>query len=299
MILALVAAMAAVQPQMLFTVDPQHRLIEGVATDGKAIWVSSLIDRQILECRKNCKTIATLPEGVHPFAIAWDSKRQRLWVAADCPPGVPFIKACEQGSVMALDRQGKVRTRLSPSAGSFHPGDVSVSGGGVFVSDSQNGAVYRLSPSDKALTALVAPGIGKSGQGSVADAAGKQLIVADYSQGIAAIDLATGARTLLPRQDGKPLRGVDGLARCGDTIFAIYNGAAPGRLLTINMRPGGIEFGEAIEELELPDPTQLAFDGRRLLVVSDSGWEKAGKGEARASGAPVIAIPIGADCKPL
>jgi len=299
-IFAAVASLAlAAEPATPIIIDPGHRLIEGVATDGPTIWVSSLIDRQILECQKRCRTIATLPNGLHPFAIAWDSKRQRLWIAADCPPGVPFIKACERGALIALDRSGRTRSRISPPAGSFHPGDVSTSGRQVFVSDSQNGAVYRLLPSGKALTALVAPGTGKSGQGSVLDRSGKKLIVADYSQGIASIDLATGERTLLPRQDGKPLRGVDGLARCGDTIFGIYNGAAPGRLLTIRMRPGGIEYGELMEGLELPDPTQVAFDGERLLMVPDSGWERAGKGAPRTSGAPIVAIPLDKNCKPL
>ena len=300
MIFAAVAALAlAAEPATAVTIDPSHRLIEGIATDGRTIWASSLIDRQILECRKRCRTIATLPEGLHPFAIAWDNKWQRLWVAADCPPGVPFIKACERGALLALDRAGRTRSRISLSAGSFHPGDVSASGGRVFASDSQNGAVYRLLPSGQALSALVAPGVGKSGQGSALDRSGKKLIVADYSQGFASIDLATGERTLLPRQDGKPLRGVDGLTRCGDTIFGIYNGAAPGRLLTVSMRPGGIEYGELIDGLELPDPTQVAFDGKRLLVVSDSGWERAGKGLPRTSGAPILAIPLDKDCKPL
>jgi hypothetical protein len=297
--LAAALALAAAQPATVVTVDPRHRLIEGVATDGKTIWVSSLIDRQILRCSNSCATIATLPEGLHPFAIAWDFSRQRLWVAADCPPGVPFIKACERGALIALDRRGQIRTRISPPAGSFHPGDVAASKGQVFVSDSQNGSIYRLLPSGKALMALVAPGIGKSGQGTALDARARQLIAADYSQGIASIDLASGERTLLPRQDGKPLRGIDGIARCGDTYFAIYNGASPGRLLTIKMRTGGIEFDEAIQGLELPDPTQIAYDGKRLLVVSDSGWEKASKDAPRSGGAPILAIPLGKDCTPL
>ena len=107
MILAALAALASpVQPATAATIDPNHRLIEGVASDGRTIWVSSLIDRQILQCKKRCKTIATLPEGLHPFAIAWDAVRQRIWVAADCPPGVPFITACERGALIALDKQG-------------------------------------------------------------------------------------------------------------------------------------------------------------------------------------------------
>ena len=291
--------LAAAQPQAVLTVEPGHALIEGVASDGRTIWLSSLIGRQILACTKACTTLASMPAGLHPFAIAWDARAKRLWVAADCPPGVPFIAECDRGALLGLDSRGKIRTWVAPMSGPFHPGDVSAANGEVFVSDSQNGAVYRLAPNAKALLTLVAPGVGKSGQGTALSADGKRLIVADYSQGIAAIDLATGARTLLPRQDGKPLRGVDGLARCGDTWFGIYNGASPGRLLTVTMRPGGIEYGELIEGLELPDPTQLTFDGKRLLVVANAGWEGAMKGTPRTEGTPILAIPLGKDCKPI
>ena len=86
MILALAAA-AALQPQTLFTVDPQHRLIECVASDGRNIWVSSLIDRQILECA--CATadytgmgttVVAVQEhdGVLSVAHAGDSRAYRL-----------------------------------------------------------------------------------------------------------------------------------------------------------------------------------------------------------------------------
>ena len=289
----------AAQPQTILTVDPKHSLIEGVASDGSTIWLSSLVDRQILACDKACTTLATLPRGLHPFAISWDARSKRLWVAADCPPGVPFIAECDRGALLGLDSRGKIRTWVAPMGIAFHPGDVSSANGEVFVADSQSGAVYRLAPNAKSLLTLVAPGVGKSGQGSALSADGKRLLVADYSQGIAAVDLATGARTLLPRQDGKPLRGVDGMARCGNTWFGAYNGASPGRVLTITTRPGGITYGELIADLKLPDPTQLAFDGKRLLVVVNSGWEGAMKGTPRSEGAPIIAIPLGKDCRPL
>ncbi|WP_294123623.1 hypothetical protein [Sphingomonas sp.] len=298
MILAAIAALVS-QPVTVATIDPGHRLIEGVASDGRTIWVSSLIDRQILQCRKSCTTIATLPEGLHPFAIAWDSKRKRLWVAVDCPPGVPFIKACERGALIALDKRGKVRNRISPFIGSFHPGDVSASNGEVFVSDSQNGMVFRLVSNDHAIMAVVLPGAGKSGQGTALAVDGKTLVVSDYSQGIATVDVPTFKRTLLPRLADKPLlRGVDGLARCGDTYFGIYNGSTPGRLLKLTIGKDGADYADLIEGLRLPDPTQVAFDGKRLLLVADSGWELALKGETRTKGAPILAIPLGKDCKP-
>jgi hypothetical protein len=296
----IVAALALLtsQPQTILTVDPGHRLVEGVASDGKMIWVSSILDRTVLECRASCRTLARLPEGLHPFGIAWDRARKRLWVAADCPPKVAGIKECERGALIALDQRGRIRSRTAPTAGKFHPGDVSASPGGVMVSDSQNGAVYRLA--GNALAAVVAPRVGKSGQGSAIGADGKRLVVADYSQGITSIDLGSGARTLLPRQDGKPLRGIDGLVRCGTTFFGIYNGQAPGTLVSFTVTDRGLTYDQPLGDTTLPDPTQIAFDGKRLLIVADSGWATLDKPDfVRKSGAPVIAIPLGKDCKPL
>jgi hypothetical protein len=297
MILALAAA-AALQPQTVVTVDPSHRLIEGVASDGKTIWLSSLIDRQILACRKQrCKTLATLPEGLHPFAVAWDRSRKYLWVAADCPPGVSFIKACMAGAVMAFDAKGKVRARIGPTVGDFHPGDVSAADGQVFASDSQNGMVYRLTPNGKALMAIVLPGVGKSGQGSAYDKANNRLIVADYSQGITAIDLETNARTLVLRENDKPLRGIDGLMRCGRGFLGVYNGQSPGQLIAFTIEGGKLKLREAVEGYRMPDPTQVTSDGKRLLAVPNAGWEMAMKGNGpRTEGAPIVSFPLSAVC---
>jgi hypothetical protein len=53
------------------------------------------------------------------------------------------------------------------------------------------------------------------------------------------------------------------------------------------------------EDGSLGDPTQIAYDGRRLLIVADSGWANLDKpGSARASGAHIRSIPLGSDCKP-
>ncbi|MEP6983063.1 MAG: hypothetical protein ABI853_05395 [Sphingomicrobium sp.] len=296
-LLALAAA-AAVQPQTVPTIDPRHRLVEGVASDGTTIWVSSILDRQILACRPTCRTIATLPAPLHPFAIAWDAGRKRLWVAADCPPGVAAIKPCERGALIALNTAGQVVTRIATPSGSFHPGDVSAAAGGVFVSDSQNGAVYQLAKSGYALTALIAPGVGKSGQGTSLDADGQKLLVADYSQGVGVVDLATGTRTLLPRQDGEPLRGIDGVTRCGSTYYGIYNGSTPGTLVSITLEGDRLRVDQPLGSVTLSDPTQVAYDGKRLLLVADSGWATIDKPEfKRTSGAPIVAIPLSADCK--
>ena len=47
----------------------------------------------------------------------------------------------------------------------------------------------------------------------------------------------------------------------------------------------------------LLDPTQIAYDGKRLLVVGNSGWAGIDKSGARTKGASVEAIPLTAGCE--
>ena len=298
--LLLAAAAAAVQPQPVLTIDPKHRLVEGVASDGKTIWVSSILDRKILACSTTCRTLATLPAPLHPFAIAWDGDQKRLWVAAHCPPGVAAIKPCERGALIALDARGRVQTRIATAAGAFHPGDVSASPAGVFVSDSQNGAIYFVARKASRLIPVVKPGVGKSGQGTALSEDGKQLLVADYSQGVGVIDVISGTRKILPRSNGKPLRGVDGLVRCGGTYYGVYNGENPGTVVEISPGESELTLNQPLgENGTLNDPTQIAYDGSRLLIVENSGWAELDKPAAeRTASARIVAIPVDPDCKP-
>lgn len=290
------AAAAALQPEPILTIDPRHRLVEGVASDGSTIFVSSVLDRQILACRTTCRTLAILPPGLHPFGLAWDATRKRLWVAADCPQGVPGIKPCNSGALVGLTAGGRLMTRISPLSGSFHPGDVSASAKGVFVSDSQSGAVYGFGRSGYSLVPLIRPGVGKSAQGTAVSEDGKRLLVSDFALGIATVDLSTRNRTLLPRPDGKPLRGVDGLAVCGSIYYGIYNGTAPGALLAITPGEGGLTMEQPLGDASLSDPTQIASDGKRLLLVIGSGWGDIDKQPTRETGAEIVAVPIKPDC---
>ena len=287
------------QPQNLLTIDPKHRIVEGVASDGQTIWVSSILDRQILACSKACRTIVTLPEPLHPFGLAWDWGRKILWVAADCPPGVPVIRPCDRGALVGVSPGGKIRYRFAPK-GSFHPGDVSASQGAIFVSDSQNGLVWGLlSGRRDGLRAINRPGDGKSAQGTALMPSGTDVIVADYSRGIGRINLKTTATTWLSRQDGKPMRGIDGLIRCGSVYFGVYNGSAPGALVLIRPTAMGLAIELPLVRGALPDPTQVAYDGKRLLLVADSGWATIDKpGFVRAQGAPIVAVPFSGDCRP-
>ena len=272
LLLALTAAADA--PEAVYSAPAQHRLIEGVATDGSTVWLSSVLDRTILIRRAGTDASIAMPAGtLHPMGLAWDSRRNWLWVATDCPD-LPGVAKCESGALVALDRKGRLKAKLSAGPG-FHPGDVSAAGGAVFVSDSLNGAVYRLTGGT--LEPLIAPGVARSAQGTALTADGKHLVVADYGRGVATVDLKTKVRTLLPMADGKPLRGLDGLVRVGADYYAIHNGSSPGSLIRFRIVGGQIDVTVVQRGTPLADPTQLALDGGRLLVVADAGWPSASK----------------------
>ncbi len=288
LLLALSAATDA--PTTIYSAPPQHRLVEGVATDGQTIWLSSVLDRTILIRRADANASMAMPAGtLHPMGLAWDARRNWLWIATDCPD-LPDVAKCESGALVAVDRKGRLTAKVSPGPG-FHPGDVSTANGEVFVSDGLNGAVYRLR--GRQLDPLIAPGVARSAQGTALTADGRHLVVADYGRGIATVDLKTKARTLLPMAGDKPLRGLDGLVRVGEEYYAIHNGSSPGSLVRLRINGAQIDVAVVQRGAPLADPTQLARDGNRLLIVADAGWPGASKPDQPPRGADtLVAFPL-------
>ncbi|WP_109806657.1 hypothetical protein [Sphingosinithalassobacter portus] len=288
--LALAFFATASSPEVIFSVPEQHRLVEGIATDGETIWLSSVLDRTILVRAGGATDSFALPAGTsYPLGLAWDATRGWLWVATDCPD-LPDIPRCDSGALIALDRTGQLMASVSPGEG-FHPGDVSAAGGGVFVSDGLNGAVYRLR--GDTLETLVAPGVGRSAQGSALTEDGTRLVVADYGRGVAMIDLATGERTLLPMAGDRPLRGLDGLVRVGADYYAVHNGSSPGSLVRFRIEGAAIDVAVIHHGAPLVDPTQIASDGAQLLIVADAGWPGASDPQAPHRGPDtVVALPL-------
>lgn len=295
--LALLAAAAAqAEPVTVFSVPASEHLIEGIAADGRTIWVTSVLDRHVVAWRSGRFKRIDMPASAGaPFAIAYDARRRWLWIATNCLDD-PKTEHCGTPSLIAIDRKGLLRRQLVPG-GDFHPGDVSVDGERVFVSDSANGAVYRCTNDCRALDPLIRPTGRASAQGSAAYDNGRRLLVADYSRGIISIDLSTRAETLVTTADGKKLRGIDGLVRVGDRFIGVANAATPGALISFRVDVDGklwdiseVEIGKAIV-----DPTQLAVSGGDLLAIGDSQWARYGAGGSGRAGqqpTPIVRIRV-------
>ena len=295
----LAAAAAPAQPAAttVLTVPASHRLIEGIASDGETIWLSSVVDREILEWRPHhsLRVRHMPPDTARPLGLAYDAKRRWLWIATDCPE-IVAVDVCTGGGLIALDRAGRLAARLLPPTGAAHFGDVSVADGVVHVADSSNGAVYRCRDACTALETVIPPGIGRSAQGSAMFGGAGYVLVVDYSAGLAMVD-RTGTRTLLPREDGRPLRGVDGLARSGAWFVGIQNSQVPGVVFAFRLsadRQHVTDLRGLGGDTVFPEPTQIAVAGRKIYVVADAQWSAYDKGSAQRPAqhaTPVMMMP--------
>ena len=286
--IAAAALLATVQaPAVVATLDPKHRIVEGIASDGTDLWLSSILDRAILRCAATCALAFKLAGPGYPIGIAWDQSRQWLWVAMHCLE-LKGIAPCE-GELRAVDRKGRVRYSGRPGAG-FKPGDVSVHRGVVTVSDTANGSIYRLYRGRYSTVRTLLEG--RSAQGTATLPNGRTLVAADYSKGISTFPVPYGPHVDPKLADGKTVQGLDGLIAVGNRLFAVYNGRAPGKLVELAIRDRQLRYAEVADGGLLPDPTQLTLHRGALYLVGDSGWATIDKTPARASGATIVRIPL-------
>ncbi len=187
-----------------------------------------------------------------------------------------------------------------PANGDAHFGDVSVASNVVHVGDSSNGAVYRCRDACATLETVIPPGVNRSAQSSASYGDGR-LLVADYSVGIVSIDSA-GTRTPILREDERPLRGVDGLARAGDWFVGVQNSQSPGVVLAFRLAPDGKHMTD-LHVLgggpDFPEPTQVVVAGASIYVVADAQWaayDPAGPAPRPAQRAtPILILPVPVD----
>ncbi|MGZ4890279.1 MAG: hypothetical protein ACXWBH_13950 [Candidatus Angelobacter sp.] len=225
------------------------------------------------------------------LAVSPDPKRNALWMTASAMPGFTGFRKEDEGKALLLEvdaTSGKVLHRFAPAtSGPAVLGDMCVTDAGtVYVTDSIGGGVYRLHGDlQTAKLEKIADGL-FSPQTPVPAHDGKRLFVADYTMGIAVIDLqaanATGSPaakvTYLPHPENVAVVALDGLYLSGDSLIGIQNGTDPVRILRLRLNHAQTEItgAEVIEQAteRMGDPTHaVAVDGW-FYVSANVGWSK-------------------------
>lgn len=279
-----------------FVIDRLGLIPEGMAYDGKRFFVSSVRTKTIFA---GDREFATAPWGV--FGMAADPKRGVLWATTTALPQVEGFDAKDKGksALLRIDlRDGKILETLPAPEGEHHFGDVAVAPDGeVYVSDSNVPVIYRVE--NGALTELVR-GPFRSLQGLAVS--GATLFVADYSNGLFAIDRRTRDLRALRVPPSVSLLGIDGLyAVNANTLVATQNGTNPFRILRITLAPGGLAVSSVQTLLAnsplMGDPTLGVVANGRFYFNGNAQWELFGddgkiSDPLKLSEAVVLSVPL-------
>jgi sugar lactone lactonase YvrE len=277
-----------VRSTIAFNAPERDLLVEGIAHDPgtKTFFLSSVRQRKVLKSAGdgNWERLSGFDDSSmgSPLGLVFDASRLRLWIAAaGMPQGNASPGVLNRGNVVAID----MATGKAAHRGAFESGhsanDVALGGdGSVFFSDPEGRCVARLGVDGKVTRFGAGSGLRSPG-GVALSVDGKRLYVADWTNGLARIDLASGALSWLRPPPGATVLGIDGLVRDGDALIAIQNGVNPPRIARLRLSADGTSLASAeILERAVPEwdePTLGVVVDGDLFYVGSSQWPRYGE----------------------
>jgi hypothetical protein len=270
-----------------FTLREKGFVPEGLAYDSltDTFYLGSIYKRKIVAITSGgeVRDFATERDGLWSvFGMRVDAARRILWVCTAAHPQMSNYQAAENGisGIYKFDlRTGKLVAKyLLPNTPKLHLlGDLVLDAkGNVFASDSVSPAIYVIRPEQDKLELFMETSAFASPQGLAFTADGKSLFMADYSNGILRIDLATKNVTNLAPPRNATLLGIDGLYEYQGSLIGVQNGVNPWRLvrLTLSRDAGSIARVETIEANNpvFDEPTLGVLVKEDFFFIANSQW---------------------------
>lgn len=236
------------------------------------------------------------------FGLAVDEARGSLWAATSAVPEMEDYQPSDRNRAALVEfalADGKVRRVAAlPADGAGHiVGDLTVAADGtVYATDSMAPVMWCLPPGTAQPQRWIESDRFESLQGPAVMPDGKALLVADYTNGLFLIDLATRAIRPLAVPPDTTLFGIDGLAVAPDgSVVAVQNGIEPRRVVRLRIDSAGRTV-TALEVLErghppMADPTLGTVVGDRFVFVGNAGWDRFAPGGSADAAMP-RAVPI-------
>lgn len=290
---AVVRKMAALEEPLgsstvAFTLPDKSLITEGVAHDPKGgdFFVSSIRHRKIVRVSKDSVVSDFIEPGREGFysvvALDVDPSRNALWASSDASPRMEGFRDADEGRsfVAELDlASSKLRRKIEPPllSPAAHLSDLAVGPKGeLAVADPYTARLYLLPTDADTLQVLVDVGPLASPQGIAWSPRGKWLFVADYSLGIAKVDVHDGAVRVLDVPQDAVVTGIDGLVWADGSLVGIQNGVRPHRVARLHLDPS-LERIEVVTTLEkgnpyFDEPTLGVRAGADFFYVANSQY---------------------------
>src|SRR5215470_6984691 len=274
--------------EVAFRIPEKDLLTEGIAWDPatRSFFISSVHRRKIV--RRNADGsfrdfISSGQDGIDGvLALRVDPKRRLLWACSAALPQVAGLPPDRQGASGVfgydIDKRTLVGKYELPRDGKEHAlNDLTIGPRGeVYLTDSLASGVYLLEPGGRNLEEFIAPGVFRSPQGLAFSKDGKRLIIADWTEGLWSVDLATKKREPVAVPAGVELIGIDGLASREDELFVVQNLVRPHRVARFKLDPSGARVlsGEILDaaDPEFSEPTLDVIADNALYVIAKSQW---------------------------
>jgi len=146
--------------------------------------------------------------------------------------------------------------------------------GTIYVSDSGTPGIYKLAPASDHLELFAGADLFHATQGLALSDDDKTLFVADYTDGLWAVDMASKTKRRVDAPADVWLGGMDGLSRVPDGFITVQIGVKPERVLHLHLDAAHQHITRVdILEMNHPDyagPIQGDVSGRDFLYIANS-----------------------------
>jgi sugar lactone lactonase YvrE len=272
--------------QVAFTLPDPAIVATGIAVDAKTgdTYIASVRQRKILRRTKQGAVSDFIQPAQDGFlagdSLAVDSPRRLLYATTSAVPYMLGYKQEDAGrsGLFAFDlKSGRLaRKAMLAADGKRHLLNALVvdHAGTVYVSDTGASGIYLLRPGATELEPFIPSSVFRATQGLALSKGEKTLYVADYVDGLWAVDLASKHPRRLAIPAGAWLFGMDGLSRAGASLITVQIGPKPERVLRLWLDAAGKRVTR-VETLEMSradyeGPIQGAVDGNAFLYVANS-----------------------------
>ena len=264
-------------PVAFHLADPKL-IPEGIAYDPKQdrFLIGSVAQKKIVSAnRKSEMKDFSKPEDNLDCVLGLfvDSAQEQLY-AVSTNGFLDEAQKQRRNGVVLYDLKNRLLVGRYDAPDASQLNDLTIAADGTFyATDSANGALFQIKPSEKMLTPVGAKGA-LPGANGITLGPDESLYVA-ISTGIARIDLSTAAPTRLPQSDTVVTGGCDGLYWHRGDLVGIQNVTNPRRVIRIALadqgkRISGVTVLQSHNHPEFTEPTAGAIAGDALYVIANS-----------------------------
>ena len=217
--------------EVVFVVPEKNLIAEGLAYDpnGQRFFAGSTYLRKIIVINKDGEYVNftnTPDDWWQVLGMKVDSARGVLWAATTAfgPEMIDYSpEDLGKSGIAKLDlKNGRVLKKYffdaKPGARGFNDLDINANGD-VFITDTEQGAVYVLYRGKEDISEFLPPGSFRSPNGIALSNDGKHIFIA-HTRGISVVEIASKKVLLLPTPENVTASGIDGLYFYKNTLVA-------------------------------------------------------------------------------